>query len=380
MALRRLGGQALRHAAAAVVAPKASAPPARRAAVAWAAAWRAPSASSSSSSSLSLPRPLALAPSFFLQTSRRASTVTTAIAAASAAAAVAKKVAAATAAATKTAVAARAATTGPAAAAVFARTLLARAGGALFEGGGGNQGAALAAGAAAVSAAVARGGGGGAAAASAAGPAASLARARREALLRHAAAVDRAFRLSRGRLPGTPFRIWRGLPFARVAARAAHGTALVALAVGHGCPPLLTGRLVASLAAESCLRAVPLAGGPLAYLVFERGGMLGNVGLLERWAAGEEARELRAAGKAAAGGPARWLLGALAPPWRRRGDVGLAAARRRKGWGVLGTARRAAMLSGAAAVLALLPAGVAATAVLTGARWVLAAFFDSGFG
>ena len=367
MALRRLGSHALRHAAA---AGRTAVPPLPSEA-SWARLAVAP-----------LPPP----------SLSSYSTVTTALAAASAAATVAKKVAAATAAAAKTVAAARKATTGGAAVAASASTLLQRAGGALFEAGGGARGggaaaAALAAGTAAISAAVARGGSSGptaaATAAATAATTATTAARRREALLRHASAVDRAFRLSRGRLPGTPFRIWRGLPFARVAARAAHGTALVALAIGHGCPVTLTTHLVANLAAESCLRAVPVAGGPLAYVVFEKGmgtyGLTNNVALLERWAAKEEAREARAAASAAASSSvAGKLLSGLRPPWRR--GVGPATARRRKGWGVWGTARKAVMLAGAAAVLALLPACVAATSILTAAKWVLAAFFDSGFG
>jgi hypothetical protein len=115
----------------------------------------------------------------------------------------------------------------------------------------------------------------------------------------------------------------------------------------------------------------------LAYLVFEKGmgtgGITSNIALLEKWAAKEEARERKL--EARNNTLPRRLMGMFVPPWRR--NVAPATARRRKGWGVWGTAKRGMMLAGAAGVLALVPAGVAFTAVTTAARWVLAAFFDS---
>lgn len=385
MALRRLGAVAVRHvgAAGALRATATTAPTRAR---------------TTTTTTTTLAAAPAIAEAAAAQWARQQadqhhhhlnySTASKAIAVASAAATVAKKVAAAAAVAAKTAASARTATTGGSAAAAMAKTLMQRAGGALFEAGA-SRGTLAAAGAAAVSAAAAirAGGSNGATAAAAAKAAttatttitaASAAAKRREALLRHAAAVDRAFHLSRGRLPGTPFRIWRGLPFARVAARAAHGTALVALSLGHGAPFFLTTRLMINLVAESSLRAVPLAGGPLAYMVFEKGalerlGLASNLMLLENWAAKEEARERKLEARNAAF--PRRLAGMFAPPWRR--NVSPATARRRKGWGVLGTAKRGMMLAGAAAVLSLVPATVAFTAITTAARWVLAAFFDS---
>ncbi|KAI8465549.1 MAG: hypothetical protein J3K34DRAFT_487476 [Monoraphidium minutum] len=195
---------------------------------------------------------------------------------------------------------------------------------------------------------------------------------RHHAALEQLEAVERALHTHLS-IPGIPLRLGVDtalgrVPFAGVFAYAAVGAYTLATAWRYEASPLLLTRMAANVAVDNGLRAVPLVGGWIAPRV--TGGNAHNLRLLRRHLHVHDAGRAAPAGAELGAGGEALAAAAVA---KARKAVGLVGAARRAALVVAWPVRRLplwALLAGVVAAPLALGAGGAVFAVWTGLRWL----------